>query len=800
MYCDFAEVSDILFSHMIRSSVDSYKAFLEMLFASYLTKDNIVYFNRQNTSKYSTRGRIPPAEIVEYYFLNGNTSIFLTDIGSYLDLVLDKDNLQGTLFKLLIKDNLLSVAYRKRIAIHFSPQYRSDDELTRLIFECVRISLERPYTKINDGKEYAVKSYFNPDMPMERDTMFSDCTIIPPCTNYCGYDDMVEELHSVIRAEKNVFITGFPGMGKSELVRKYIQVYKAEYANIGYYIYNGSLHSIIATMNSDSDILSDTDEHEHYKENLRILRSLDEKTLIVIDNFNAGIEDDECINDLLHLKCRIIFTSHRKYEGVVSFIIKGYSIQEGLKLIKQYYDYAPEEEFRIVNLIHDTARIPLLIEMTAKLLQKGAYTAEELDSKFLAGNIRDIEQSITITKDNKLLKGSYFELVSNLFGLRELSEQHRNVLCMLISATNIFVRKDTAAKLFGLKNTMLIDDLVDAGLIMGSRQGTIMMPELIHDIVWSDLRPDKGKCSALIGNIRAVANDELLLEKFGDIREVLASLADSNIIKPDSEAFDFSHDCFRCLWRMHDTYRMESIHHSLGLFGLFRKCKLSQRQLAILDLERAAIESEKRNFIKAVEYQKKALDVIMTLDDGRLKAEAASDYAYYLFSSNMGDNVLAAPEYYNKGIGGYEQLDLDEGSQIDMCRAIARYAYSLLLTDHLDEALAQAEKSLSILQVLNRGKSSFYETFAEVLYVLGLCHLLKMEDMSAKSELDRAFRIYLKYHKRESDFIESKLEWIFNFALDVHSDIMETEPLKYLFEVDDDYADDDSDDYDSDEE
>ena len=44
-------------------------------------------------------------------------------------------------------------------------------------------------------------------------------------------------------------------------------------------------------------------------------------------------------------------------------------------------------------------------------------------------------------------------------------------------------------------------------------------------------------------------------------------------------------------------------------------------------------------------------------------------------------------------------------------------------------------------------------------------------------------------HKRESDFIEDKLEWVFNFALDVDSDIMETKPLKYLFEVEDDLDD-----------
>ena len=791
MYCDFAEISDVLFAHMIRSSVDNYKAFLEILFASYLTKDNKISFNRQDTSKYATRGRIPPAEIVEYYFLRNNTSIFIADINKYLELVLDKDSLQGTLFKLLIKDNLLSVAYRKRVAIHFSPQYRNDDELANLIFECVRISLERPYTKINDGKEYAVKSYFNPDLPMERDTMFSNCKFIPPCPQYCGYEDMVEELHSVIKADKNVFITGLPGIGKSELIRMYIQVYQAEYANIGYYIYNGSLRSIIANMNADSEVLSDTDEHERYKEYLRILRSLDEKTLIVIDNFNVGIEDDECVNDLLNLKCRIVFTSHRNYDGVVRFIVKGYAVQDGLRLIKQYYDYAPEEERWLAGIIHGTARIPLLIEMTAKLLQKGAYTAEYLDSQYLAGYIRDIEQSVTITKDGQLMKGSYFGLISKLFGLHDLSEQHRNVLCMMMCATRDFVKKTTAAKLFGLKNTTVIDELVDAGLITGSRQGTVMMTNLISTIVWSDLRPDKDKCRALIDNIRAAANNEILLDGFGDIREMVHTFAESSTIQPENEAFDFSHDAFKCLWRMHDSDRMEALNQSLGLLGLFRKFTFSQQQNAILDLERAAVESENGDFDNAVEYQKKALDVIMSLDDDRLKAEATGNYAYYLFESRIKDNVPTAHDYYKKSIDLYEQLDLDEGGQLDKCKVIARYAYMLLMTDHTDDALAVATRAIKVIHELHIADC---ETYADALYVLGLCHILKKEDKFAKIELGRAFHIYLRRYMRESDFIESKLDWVFNFALDVDSDIMETTPLKYLFEDEDDYDDDDLDD------
>lgn len=177
----------------------------------------------------------------------------------------------------------------------------------------------------------------------------------------------------------------------------------------------------------------------------------------------------------------------------------------------------------------------------------------------------------------------------------------------------------------------------------------------------------------------------------------------------------------------------------------------------------------------------------MAHDDERLKTEAAGNYAYYLFESRIGDNVPAAFDYYKKSIELYEQLDLDEGGQIDKCKVIARYAYMLLMTDHTDDAIAEATRAYKGINDLH---IIVGESCADALYVLCLCHLLKKEDKFAKIELYRAFHIYLKHHKRESDFIEDKLEWVFNFALDVDSDIMRTEPLKYLFEDEDDYDDD----------
>jgi adenylate kinase len=72
-----------------------------------------------------------------------------------------------------------------------------------------------------------------------------------------------------VQDNTNVIITGVAGIGKSEFIRAYIQKYKSQYANIGYYFYNGDLKSIIANINR-SPLNMDTDIDSRYQTNLEL--------------------------------------------------------------------------------------------------------------------------------------------------------------------------------------------------------------------------------------------------------------------------------------------------------------------------------------------------------------------------------------------------------------------------------------------------------------------------------------------------------------------------------------------------
>ena len=811
-YCDFQSVTKLLYSGLIKSTIKSYNVMMSDLFGAYNAAERKQAFTSSELSRLGNGKRVPSKTWVDFYQRN-DKSVMIADIMSIIPNIVDKTSMQKALFELYTNDRFIPDEYMQAFLSNHKPEYSDDSSLAGLIYDVLFISIVRPYEEKSkehfvvipfDMTDYeapiieqkADVSTVNSNSPAEPNTLFANSEYVPPCPHFCGYAPEIDALNTLLERDSKVFVTGFPCMGKSEFVRAYIEKYGSQYKKIGYYFYNGSLRSIIANMNSEVPVsLSDTN-NAIYISNLNILHTLDESTLIVIDNFNVGIEDDECVDDLLKLKCRVIFTSRRRYEGVTTFRLNGISENDGVELAKKFFDnLTPLDEYRLFGIVCSLGRSPLFIEIVGKMLKKGGCNTERLTFELLAGDYTKYDQKVTFTKDGKLMKESLIGILRNMFGFSELSELHRKVLCMMHVAVEAPIRKDAAIAMFGLNSIQPIDDLIDVGFVSETSNGMIQMSHFISEIVFSALKPDKNTCRELIVRIRLIGKDESIQYDFGDVRNIIAEFAFFPIVKPASEAVEVAFDCFKFFWRIHDIERMKELNErTFALRGL-----TEPKQLAIQELEEAAIEAEKRNYVKALEIQKNAVKKIMGLDDEYLKAEAVSSYAYYLEYSETADSTEELYEAYQRGIELFEGLDLDNGGKVEECRVITRYAYLLLMTCKTDEALAWADRAVNILANLRPRSIPRYESCADALYVLGLCHLLKREDRPSKIELDRAFHIYLMHHKRESDFIEDKLEWVFNFALDVDSDIMETKPLKYLFEDEDDYDDDLDDEEDTDE-
>lgn len=677
-YCDFQSVTKLLYSGLIKSTIKSYGVMMSDLFGAYNAAERKQAFTSSELSRLGNGKRVPSKTWVDFYQRN-DKSVMLADIMSIIPNIVDKTSMQKALFELYANDRFIPDEYMQAFLSNHKPEYSDDNTLAELIYDVLFISIVRPYEE--KSKEHFVVIPFdmtdyetpvieqkadvpsvNTNSPATPDTLFANSEYLPPCLHFCGYVPEIDALNTMFEKDTKLFVTGFPCMGKSEFVRAYIEKYGSQYKKIGYYFYNGSLRRVISNMNSEVPVsLSDAND-DLYIGSLNTLRTLDESTLIVIDNFNIGIEDDDCVDDILKLKCRVIFTSRRRYEGVTTFRLNGISKNDGVELAKKFFDNpTPLDEFRLSGIVCMLGRNPLFIEIVGKMLKKGGCTTERLTFELLAVDYTKYDQKVTFTKDGKLMKESLIGVLINMFGFSELSELHRKVLCMMHVAVEAPIRKDAAIAMFGLNSVQPIDDLIDAGFVTETSNGMIQMSHFISEIVFSALKPDKNTCCELIDRIRLIGNDESIQYDFGDVRSIIAEFAFFPIVKPVSEAVEVAYDCFKFFWHIHDIEKMEQVNErTFTLRGLNEP-----RQLAIQEIEEAAIEAEKKNYVKALDIQKNALEKIMTLDDEHLKAEAVSNYAYYLEYSDTADSTEELYEAYQRGIELFEGLDLDNGGKVE---------------------------------------------------------------------------------------------------------------------------------------
>ena len=305
-FCDFQSVTKLLYSGLIKSTIKSYNVMMSDLFGAYNAAERKQAFTSSELSRLGNGKRVPSKTWVDFYQRN-DKSVMIADIIGIVPNIVDKASMQKALFELFVNDSYIPDEYMQAFLSNHKPVYSDDNALAELIYDVLFISIVRPYEE--KAKEHFVVIPFdvsenevqftekksdvlpteNINSSGEPDTFFANSEYIPPCPHFCGHASDIDDLNTMFEKDSKLFVTGYPCIGKSEFVRAYIEKYGFQYKKIGYYFYSGSLRSIIANMNSDTPVsLSDTN-NALYISNLNILRTLDESTLIVIDNFNVGI-------------------------------------------------------------------------------------------------------------------------------------------------------------------------------------------------------------------------------------------------------------------------------------------------------------------------------------------------------------------------------------------------------------------------------------------------------------------------------------------------------------------------------
>lgn len=331
-------------------------------------------------------------------------------------------------------------------------------------------------------------------------------------------------------------------------------------------------------------------------------------------------------------------------------------------------------------------------------------------------------------------------------------------------------RKDFLAKIMNLKNMVIVEDLIDVGLLYENYKGRVNIQSVVAEVIRSELETNNETCSDFIETVRALCLNEENTIKAGErtILQMVAAVFWSMDFSDTDFQLRFVHDCFKFTEHMGES----SLNDAIIAFEQNNHRESPELKTLYLS-DAAAYEMIKRHLDNALEYQLKALECVKACDNTLLQANALNTYGYYL---NLADRKEEALKAMQTGMALLDRLDDDGTFYFDKYRAIINYADLLFSLGYTDEAIKQVSAAVSSLRELELQDT---EVYADCIYSLGLYHLC-LNDTSAGDELVSAFRIFIDLYGRDSDFVQTRAAELQSYIETAHINLTDYEPLKQL--------------------
>ncbi len=309
-----------------------------------------------------------------------------------------------------------------------------------------------------------------------------------------GRKNEIKEIKKRLDNDGYVFIKGIGGIGKSEIAKIFVEQYKEEYHTIQFCKFSDSLKSVVATMPIDG-----IDEHNYgnaeelIKEKNKVLHLSDEKTLIIVDNFNVTYDD--FLRDFLpsnNKSFKVIFTTRctmaAEYYESKTYTIPKLSMQECKALFLSHYSKKLDDEELVEKIINFVDYNTLIIVLMAISMKKADITLEDMLSNLEEQKIDDIETKIfheyDFTSDETDAYNKIYAHLTAIFSICGLSESQKELLknATLISLNGISVNDFIAYCDSDNINQSSVESIVSLGWVNKDINNIISMHPIISDM------------------------------------------------------------------------------------------------------------------------------------------------------------------------------------------------------------------------------------------------------------------------------------------------------------------------------
>lgn len=720
---------------------------MDQVFASFCNAEEALDFafdNGQVCRWFNGQARISP-RIISFYMKAKNRRLLSADMESYvLPLMYDSAMAVQEIYTLLLQDTTISNQNKKKLAANYpcKTDRKKADFISALLF----FGMEREFRKrdTNTKNLLAIGSL----SPVLKDFIFG-VKVPAPCRYFRGRDMELTTLHELLCSKGKVFLQGIAGIGKSELAKAYAKRYTKEYTNIIYFTYSGNLKHDIANLDFADDVDYNETMDARFTRHHRLLRRLQDDSLLIIDNFNIVTDRDSLLDVLLNYHCRIIFTTRSKFDNYACMNLEEIADTEALiSLMGCFYSDAEKQRSVLEQIIHVVHRHTLAVELSARLLEIGILEPLPLLNKLKAEKAAlNATDAIGITKDGRSCKATYYDHIHTLFSLYQLSDEETDVMRNLSLAPLTGIQARLIANWLKLSDMNVINGLIEKGFVQVADGRRVMLHPMIQEVAMEETRPSVKNCHTMLDSIQEICllhgyDPPYYRQLFQMIESVIGGIENDDM----PGYLRFVEDAFPYMEKYYNIKGMELVLNELS-FLLKDKSVGSASDRALLISYRVYFE---KNLDKAIQMQKKAIAMIqeITPDNALLLSNLYSNLGGYYEQSGK---LEQAKQNMEQGIRILEQYGLTHCR--DRFMQEMNYAVLLASMGQPDVGLAILKKLCGIIRKFNSDKSM---DFAMVQQAMGGIYMMKGEISQATRCFKKGMSIHKVIFEAQPEIIEEK--------------------------------------------
>lgn len=248
-------------------------------------------------------------------------------------------------------------------------------------------------------------------------------------SSFKGREELINDICDRIKnkGERKIFLHGQAGIGKTSLAIKCANELRDNYD--GYFIvYRGTMKETI--INLDFVNYNPLDEKNQYKssdviykEKMELLSAYDDKTLLIIDNFDSNTDDltqmenEPEYREVVNCGITVVITSRNYFEGCID--VNNLADDELFDLMRCFYTKAEQYKETMYEIIHAVDSHTFVVELVAKTLEDshGQISAEKMLEIMKSGNFSNEQfTKVSSNKDNISKNDTIEGHIQNLFG------------------------------------------------------------------------------------------------------------------------------------------------------------------------------------------------------------------------------------------------------------------------------------------------------------------------------------------------------------------------------------------------